>query len=98
MNPSQTNYCIALRYLLLTAPARLHGTGQYGLTNVKEVAVTDSFQGLPMKDRLCQMEEAQETCVTRSYLAHLRLVCGCVPLRLRTDPEVLFTFTQLPVM
>ena len=82
---------------ILTAPARLYGPGQYGLTNVKEVAVTDSFKRLSERDRLCQTEERQETCVTRNYLAQLRRVCGCVPLTVRSDPEVL-TFTQPPVL
>ena len=50
----------------------MYGEGNYALTAVKEVSVTQSFLGLSSDDRKCQNLESLEDCSTRSYLQSIR--------------------------
>ena len=50
----------------------MHGEGNYGLTAVKEVSVTQSFLGLKEEDKKCQNLESQEDCSTKRYLQSIR--------------------------
>ena len=55
-----------------TAPRQMYGEGNYALTAVKEVSVTQSFLGLKEEDKKCQNLESLEDCSTRSYLQSIR--------------------------
>ena len=50
----------------------MYGEGNYALTAVKEVSVTQSFLGLKSEDKKCQHLESLEDCSTRSYLQSIR--------------------------
>ena len=50
----------------------MYGEGNYALTAVKEVSVTQSFLGLSSEDKKCQNLESLEDCSTRSYLQSIR--------------------------
>ena len=49
-------------------PVELIGEGQYNLNTLKEIVVTDSFLGLPEKDKSCQNVETYNDCITRHSL------------------------------
>ena len=49
-------------------PVELIGEGQYNLNTLKEIVVTDSFLGLPEKDKSCQNVETYDDCITRHSL------------------------------
>ena len=59
----------------------LYEEGEYALTAVKEIQVTDDF--LDIKTKNCQIKESYEDCTTRSYLQRVELECKCLPYRLR---------------
>ena len=46
----------------------MYGGGNYALTAVKEMSVTDQFLGLKEEDKKCQNLESFESCTTRNYL------------------------------
>ena len=50
----------------------MYGEGNYALTAVKEVSVTQSFLSLKSEDKKCQNLESLEDCSTRSYLLSIR--------------------------
>ena len=50
------------------APRTMYGGGNYALTAVKEMSVTDQFLGLKEEDKKCQNLESFESCTTRNYL------------------------------
>ena len=61
----------------------LSGEGNYALSVIKEVEVTDDFLGLQLPTRKCQNDEKYEDCTTRKYLTKLENECHCVPYRLK---------------
>ena len=50
----------------------MYGEGNYALTAVKEVSVTQSFLGLKEEDKKCQNLESLEDCSTKSYVQSIR--------------------------
>ena len=67
----------------------LFGEGQYNLHSLKEIVVTDSFMGLDINKRNCQIIETVDDCKTRLYAENLRQQCGCLPLSLKLSEKVL---------
>ena len=66
-------------------PLKLYGEGNYALTSVKEVVVTDSFLSMKAETRNCQVDELYEDCETEEYLERVRTVCSCIPVNLMTE-------------
>ena len=80
----------------------MYGEGNYALTAVKEVSVTESFLGLKEEDKKCQNLESLEDCSTKRYLQSLRsdqtsikehslIFCrraGCRPFSLGYDENI----------
>ena len=54
------------------APRKMYGEGNFALTAVKEMSVTNPFLRLKEEDRKCQNLESFEDCTTRSYLNSIR--------------------------
>ena len=52
----------------------MYGEGNYALTAVKSVSVTQSFLSLKPEDKKCQNLESLEECSTKSYLQSIRSV------------------------
>ena len=50
----------------------MYGEGNYALTAVKEISVTQSFLGLKEEDKKCQNLESLEDCSTKGYLQSIR--------------------------
>ena len=67
----------------MLAPLILSGEGNYALSVIKEVEVTDDFLGLQLPTRKCQNDEKYEDCTTRVYLQKIQNHCNCVPYQLR---------------
>ena len=67
---------------MFTEPVKLVGEGKYNLDAVKEITVTDSFLGMDMEDKGCQLEEPLDNCTTRHHIDTVLHQCGCLPLRL----------------
>ena len=61
----------------------MYGGGHYGLGNVKEIQVTNSYLNMDKSITGCQNIEPIEKCNNRKYLDALRS-CNCVPPNLRT--------------
>ena len=57
------------------------GEGKYNLDAVKEIKVTESFLGMDMEDKGCQLEEPLDNCTTRHHMDTVLHQCGCLPLR-----------------
>ena len=68
---------------MFAEPVKLVGEGKYNLDAVKEIKVTDSFLGMDMEDKGCQIEESLENCTTRNHIETLLHQCGCLPFRLK---------------
>ena len=69
-------------------PLSLSGEGNYALTAVKEIAVTEAFLGLDEKDKKCQSEETPEDCWMKNYLKEGLNNCKCTPYGLRNYSKV----------
>ena len=74
---------ILIVYSFFLAPLILSGEGNYALSVIKEVEVTDDFLGLKLPTRKCQNDEKYEDCTTRKYLKKIQKHCNCVPYQLR---------------
>ena len=76
----------------MTEPLKLYGEGNYALTSVKEVRVTDSFLSMSAERRNCQNEERYEDCATEDYLKRVKKICSCIPESLleETDDKKVF--------
>ena len=69
----------------------LPGEGQYNLNILKQIDVTESFMGLPQKDRECDDLESFDHCTKRHYRQSMIENCGCLPLAIWTD-QVCYKF------
>lgn len=69
--------------VLISAPIKLYGEGNYALTDVKEIKVTDDFLDLDIETRKCQHKEAFEDCTTRQHLYEVQMKCHCVPYNIK---------------
>ena len=66
-----------------SAPIYLYGDGNFAISDVKEVKVTEEFLGLDDSTKNCQNREPYENCTTRHYLETVQLKCNCVPYALK---------------
>ena len=66
-----------------TEPLPLYGKGDYALTDVKQMDVTDGFLSFDIKVRKCQNEESFLDCEKNDYFEIGRKKCNCVPHHLR---------------
>ena len=64
-------------------PITLYGEGNYALTDIKSIRVTEDFTGLGETTTNCQTEEFRADCLTRNYRAKVVDTCHCVPLTIR---------------
>ena len=69
--------------ILILEPLSLYGEGNYALTDVKDVDVTDAFLGLNHRIKLCQNEETYQECMKKEYIKKGLELCGCTPFKLR---------------
>ena len=61
----------------------LSGEGNYGLGDVKQVAITDDFAAMDEKNRNCQTESSFEDCATQNILIALAENCKCLPYNMK---------------
>ena len=71
-------------YLLDPVPITLYGEGNYALTAIKSISVTEEFLGLGERTTNCQTEEFRADCLSRRYRAKLVDTCHCVPFTMRS--------------
>ena len=76
--------------LYYLVPIRMHGEGNYQLTSVKDVKVSEEFLSLNIKDRNCQNETTLEDCKTKVYLLKVRNICQCFPFSIWSEQKVCF--------
>ena len=69
-------------------PVQLIGEGDYNLNVVKDIAVTESYNGLPQSVRGCQNQEPFENCTSRIYFDSLMAKCGCLPFNMLLAEKV----------
>ena len=71
-------------------PIKLYGEGDFVLSDVTSVKVTEDFLGLGQRLTNCQSEENRVDCLTRKYLERVLATCLCVPFSLRSQysPEL----------
>ena len=67
-----------LRFNLL-----LEREGNYEISAVKVIEVTNDYLGLDGEIRKCQNKESFENCTTRQYLSTVKSVCNCIPYELK---------------
>ena len=60
-------------------PLRLYGEGQYSLSVLKDIQVTESFLGLDAKTRECQNDEPYDDCMKKNYVDEVSGQCSCLP-------------------
>ena len=65
-------------------PTILHGQGDFVLSNIKKIEVTEEFVGLGQAVTHCQTEEYREDLEERKYRERLLSQCQCVPFTLRS--------------
>ena len=70
----------------------MYGEGNYALTDIKEIQVTEEFLGLGQEVTSCQTKEFRADCVSRRYQEQVLASCHCAPLHIRSQfpQEVLF--------
>ena len=67
----------------LLEPLEQFGEGNYALSDVKEVFVTEDFLGMDDEIKLCQNEGTTEDCWMKNYLRKGFSKCKCLPYELR---------------
>ena len=65
-------------------PLTLHGEGNYGLTDIKEIKVTKDFLSLGPSITDCQHLQYKADCDTKQYQQSILSACKCSPLHLKT--------------
>ena len=65
--------------MFLSEPIVLYGGGQYAMTGVKYISVSQEFLDLDINTRNCQTEESLEDCKNRKYHGEIIAQCGCLP-------------------
>ena len=63
-------------------PITLYGEGDYALTDIKSIRVTEDFTGLGETTTNCQTEEFRADCLARRYLTKVVETCHCAPFSL----------------
>ena len=56
---------------------RLYGEGNYAISDVQEVTVTENFLGMDQSIRGCHKTEDLEECKRREYAQKLNSECHC---------------------
>ena len=84
-------YLLSLNFSLILEPLPLIDEGEYNLDALTEITVTDSFLGLPKKDRECDVESYHD-CTTRKYRDNVLEKCGCLPLNIRQSESEQVSF------
>ena len=59
-------------------PLKLFGEGNYAITDIQEVNVSEEFLGLDTETRGCTRNSELEGCETRTYLEKSKQECGCI--------------------
>ena len=58
---------------------KLFGEGNYAITDIQEVNVSEQFLGLDTATRGCTRNSELEGCETKTYLEKAKDKCGCIP-------------------
>ena len=61
----------------IVAPLILFGEGNYALTDVKEIDVTEEYLGLDENIKHCQNRETFQQCQAREYIRNGLEKCKC---------------------
>ena len=64
-------------------PLKLFGEGNYAITDIQEVSVTEEFLGLDTATRGCQRNSELEECETKTFRQKMKEECGCIPNNIR---------------
>ena len=62
------------------------GAGSYGMSALKKMTVTKSFEKLPDQQKQCIVHNREE-CQTRRYLDQVQRECNCIPWAFHTDQD-----------
>ena len=65
----------------------MYGGGNYKLSAVKEIKVTNDFLSLNVNKKNCQTKESLEECSTKIGLQDISDKCGCIPYKLANFSE-----------
>ena len=61
----------------------MFGEGNYAITDIQKVFVTQEFLGLDSETRGCHRNSKLEGCETLTYLNNMKEQCGCIPSNIR---------------
>ena len=61
----------------------LFGEGNYAITDIKQVKVTEDFLGLDDATRGCHSNSELENCDIKTYLEKSKVNCGCIPANIK---------------
>ena len=62
------------------------GPGSYGMSVLKRMTGTKSFEQLPIDQKKCLVHNREE-CQTQKYLDQVQRECNCTPWALKTDQD-----------
>ena len=71
------------------------GPGSYGMSALKRMTGTKSFEQLPHYQRKC-LVHSREECQTRKYLDQVQKECSCMPWALQTDQVQIISLLEYP--
>ena len=71
-------------YIHTLAQYTAYGAGSYGMSALKKMTGTKSFEQLPDKQKKCRVHNCEQ-CQTQHFLEEIKNKCGCVPWALVTD-------------
>ena len=64
-------------------PLKLFGEGNYAITDIQEVKVTEDFLDLDAATRGCHRNSELEQCETKTFRQKMKEKCGCLPNNIR---------------
>ena len=64
-------------------PVVLYGEGNYALTDIKEIKVTEEFFRLGTATTGCERQKYRSECSTGRYQEEVAASCSCAPLNLK---------------
>ena len=76
--------------MIFLEPVTIIGEGEYNLDSLLEIEVKDSFFNLDQDIIGCQNDEELTNCTTRHYIDTLLNKCGCLPLNIRLNDQVIY--------
>ena len=68
---------------LIKEPLLLFGEGNYALTAIKEIDMTEAFMNLDEETRNCQNVETYQECQAKEYIKMGLEKCNCTPYVMR---------------